>query len=208
MKKNKSSKDWLVKKHRDQFFKKSQSSGYRSRSAYKLIEMDKKFKFLKSSTNLLDIGCFPGGWSQVAVKKISKGKILAIDNKLMKEIDKVCFLHNSIFDQNVRKKIDTYFNDKIDVVLSDMAANTTGNKDLDANKTGELCLKAMDISLKILKEDGVFISKIFMGSIFSEIDKKCKKNFKKVIKYKPLASKQESREIYIYCKGIANPSIF
>ena len=95
-----------------------------------------------------------------------------------------------------------YFKSKIDVVMSDMAANTTGNKSLDSFRTGELCLNALDLSLRVLSKDGIFLSKIFMGSIFLEIDKKAKERFKKVIKYKPISSKSESKEIYIYCKGV------
>ena len=93
------------------------------------------------------------------------------------------------------------FNKKIDVVISDMAENTTGNKNLDSYRTGELCINAMNLAYKILHKDGVFLSKIFMGSIVTEIDEKANKIFKKVVKYKPTASKKESKEIYIYCKG-------
>ncbi len=95
-----------------------------------------------------------------------------------------------------------YFNNKVDVVLSDMAENTSGNKTLDSYRTGELCLNAMSLAKEILSQNGVFLSKIFMGSIFREINEKAKKNFKNVIKYKPLSSKKESKEIYIFCKSI------
>ena len=95
MKKNKISKNWLIKNKRDSFIKKSKAEGYRSRSAFKLIEMNNKFKFLNKNTLLLDLGSSPGGWSQVARKKITKGKILAVDIKPMLEIDKVCFLNSS-----------------------------------------------------------------------------------------------------------------
>jgi 23S rRNA (uridine2552-2'-O)-methyltransferase len=100
------------------------------------------------------------------------------------------------------EKITKYFNKKIDVVISDMAANTSGHKDLDSFRTGELCLKAMDFATKILCHEGIFLSKIFMGSIFNEINEKAKKNFKKVIKYKPQSSKKESKEVYIFCRGV------
>ena len=202
MKKNKISKNWIIKQHRDPFFKQSKIQGYKSRSAFKLVEMNEKFKFLNQNSYLLDLGSSPGGWSQVAAKKITKGKILAIDIKLMHKIDKVHFLQRNLFDATVYDKILTYFDKKIDVVLSDMAADTTGNKNLDSYRTGELCLRGMDLALKILNKDGVFLSKLFMGSIFAEIHKKANKYFKKVIKYKPLSSKQKSKEIYIYCKGI------
>ena len=203
MKKNKISKNWLIKKHKDQFFKQSKIQGYRSRSAFKLIEMNQKFKFLNQNTCLLDLGSSPGGWSQVAAKKITKGKILAIDIMPMKSVNNVNFLKRDLLDTEIYEEIYAYFNKKIDVVISDMAANTSGNKNLDSYKTGELCLRGMDIAQKILHRDGVFLSKLFMGSIFIEIDKKANKYFKKVIKYKPLSSRKESKEIYIYCKGVS-----
>ena len=202
MKKNRISKNWLVKKHKDQFFKQSKIQGYRSRSAFKLMEMDQKFKFLYKNTNLLDLGSVPGGWSQVAAKKITKGKILAVDIKPMKKIENVDFLKGDLFDYEILEKIYTYFGKKIDVVVSDMAANTSGNKNLDSCRTGELCLKGMNLAQRILHKNGVFLSKVFMGSIFVEINKKANESFKNVVKYKPLSSRKESKEIYIYCNGI------
>ena len=166
--------------------------------------MDKKFKFFKKNLTLLDLGSSPGGWSQVAVKKIENGKILAVDIKPMNKISNVEFINGDFCKTEIVEKIMTYFNNKVDVVLSDMAANTTGNKALDSYRTGELCLNAMNLAKKILSQEGIFLSKIFMGSIFNEIDEKANKYFKKVVKYKPLSSKKESKEIYIFCKGILN----
>ena len=203
MKKNKISKNWLIKRHKDRFFKQSKIQGYRSRSAFKLMEMDKKFKFLKKNIFLLDLGSSPGGWSQVATKKITKGKILAVDIKSMENINDVNFLKGDLHDSVICEKIHTYFDKKIDVVISDIAVNTSGNKDLDSYRTGELCLRTMDLARKILHKDGVFLSKLFMGSIFIEIHKKANKYFEKVVKYKPLSSRKESKEIYIYCRGIS-----
>ncbi len=203
MKKNKSSKNWLKKQSRDPFFKQSKIQGFRSRSAFKLIEMNKKFKFLRKNINLLDLGSSPGGWSQVCRKEIIKGKILAVDLKRMEKINNVDFIEGNFLENDTYSKILFYFGNKIDVVLSDMAANTSGNKELDSFRTGELCLNAMNLSAKILSFDGVFLSKIFMGSIFQEIKEKANKYFKKVVIYKPLSSKKESKEIYIYCKGIS-----
>ena len=203
MKKNKISKNWLIKKHKDPFFRKAKIQGYRSRSAFKLIEMDKKFKFLNEATYLLDLGSSPGGWTQVAAKKIIKGKILAVDIKPMTQVDNVNFLRIDLFDSKIYEKIYTYFNKKVDVVISDMAVNTSGNKNLDSYRTGELYLKAMDLAQRILHKDGVFLSKLFMGAIFTEIHKKTNNCFRKVVKYKPLSSRKESKEFYIYCKGIS-----
>ena len=202
MKKNKISKHWITKQSKDLYFRESKIQGYRSRAAFKLIEMNKKFKFLKKNSLLIDLGSSPGSWSQYASKEIRNGKILAVDILTMKEIDKVNFMKGDFLDNNIYEKIAIYFNSKIDVVLSDMATNTSGNKELDTYRTGVLCLNAMNLSKKILRDDGVFLSKLFMGSIFKEIDETAKKGFKKVVKYKPLSSKKESKEIYIYCKGV------
>tara|TARA_Y100000590_G_C15613082_1_gene974629 strand:+ start:230 stop:847 length:618 start_codon:yes stop_codon:yes gene_type:complete len=202
LKKNKTSKNWLINQKRDPFFSQSKIQGYRSRSAFKLIEINKKFKFLKKSKSLIDLGSCPGGWSQVASKEISRGKILAVDIKNMENIDNVSFIKGDFREEEMRKKIILYFNNKIDVVLSDMAANTTGNKKLDSFRTGELCLEAMNLAIEILSKEGVFLSKVFMGAIFEEIYKKAKNSFINVNICKPLSSKKESKEIYIFCKGV------
>ena len=204
MKKNKVSKNWLTKQKKDYFFKQSKILGYRSRSAFKLIELNKKFNFFKKNLSLLDLGSSPGGWSQVAKKGIESGKILAIDIKPMENINNVSFIKGDFREKETSEKIMVYFKNKVDVVLSDMASNTTGNKNLDSYRTGELCLDALIFAKKILNKDGVFLSKIFMGAIFLDIQKMAKENFIKVVKYKPLSSKKESREIYIYCKGCKN----
>ena len=202
MKKNKISKNWLIKQKKDLYFRKSKIQGYRSRSAFKLIEMNKKFKFLRKNTSLLDLGSSPGGWSQVASREIRTGKILAVDIQPMERINNVDFLNGDFRKEEIHNKIKSYFNNNIDAVLSDMAANTSGNKSMDSYRTGELCMKAMYLAKEILSNDGIFLSKIFMGSIFLEINKMAKRYFKNVIKYKPLSSKKESKEIYIYCKGV------
>ena len=202
MKKNKTSKNWVNKKNRDKFFKLAKIQGYRSRSAFKLIEMNKKFNFIKKNSSLLDLGSYPGGWSQIASKMITNGKILAIDINQMDKVNNVHFLKGDFQNIEMYNKVKIYFGNKIDVVISDMAANTSGNKNIDSYRTGELCLNAMTLAKRILNDEGVFLSKIFMGSIFEEINEKAKKYFKKIVKYKPLSSKKESKEIYIYCKGV------
>ena len=202
MKKNKISKNWLAKRRKDLYFRESKIQGYRSRAVFKLIEMNNKFKFLKKNSLLIDLGSSPGSWSQFSRKEISKGKILAVDLLPMEEINNVNFINGDFLNKDIYEKIKIYFNNKVDVVLSDMASNTSGNKELDAYRTGELCLNAMNLSKKLLHNNGVFLSKLFMGSIFKEINETAKKSFKKVVIYKPLSSKKESKEIYIYCKGV------
>ena len=140
--------------------------------------------------------------AEILTKLQNNERMLSDLDVHMEKIERVEFMQGDLLDSKIEIKIFGFFQKKIDVVISDMAANTSGNKNLDSYKTGELCLRAMDLALKILNKDGVFLSKLFMGSVFEEINKNAKKYFKKVVKYKPLSSKKESKEIYIYCKGI------
>ena len=202
MKKNRISKNWIKRQHKDPFVKASKVKGYRSRSAFKLIEIDQKFKILTKNISIVDLGSNPGGWSQIAAERSKKSKILSIDLKPMENINGVNFLMGDFLQPNIQLKISNFFAKKIDLIMSDMAANTTGNKNLDSFKTSELCLHALDFAKKNLKENGVFIAKCFMGSDFKEIEKKANKFFKTVVNYNPSSSRKESRELYIYCKKI------
>ena len=202
MKKNKISKNWVLKQNKDQFFLRSKIEGFRSRSAFKLIEMNKKFKFLNKNSSILDLGSSPGGWSQVARKEVKNGKILSVDIKTMEKINKVDFIKGDFSKKDIYERIIEYFKGSANIVLSDIAVNTSGNKFLDSYRTGELCIEAMNLSKKILDKNGIFLSKIFMGSIFNEIKQMADNNFKKIAIYKPLSSKKESKEVYIYCKGV------
>ena len=198
-KKRKKSNTWKIKQHRDQFFKKSKTLGYRSRSAFKLIELNKKYRFIKKNNKLLDIGACPGGWSQVSSKIISEGKILSIDIKKMDELKNVSFLQCDFLQESTKEKILYFFGEKLDVVLSDMAADTTGNKSLDCIRTNKLCAEVVEFSSKILKPNGVLVSKLFMGDDFLEVKELAKSKFKKVDFFKPEASRSESKETYIHC---------
>ena len=198
-KKSKKSNTWKIKQHRDQFFKKSKTLGYRSRSAFKLIELNKKYKFIKKNTKLLDIGAYPGGWSQVSSKLITVGKILSLDIKKMDQIKNVTFFQSNFLEEGTKKEILNFFNEKLDVVISDMAANTTGNKSLDCIRTNQLCVDVVEFSAKILKPNGVLVSKLFMGEDFLEVKELAKSRFKKVDFFKPEASRNESKETYLHC---------
>ena len=196
----KKSNSWKIKQHRDQFFKKSKTLGYRSRAAFKLIELNKKFKFIKKHTNLLDLGSCPGGWSQVASKIITKGKILAIDIKEMETIHNVNFLKSDILKNDTKETVINFFKNQIDVIISDMAADTTGNKSLDSIRTNQLCADIIKFSQKTLKPKGVLISKLFMGDDFLEAKNLAKSVFKKVNFFKPESSRNESKETYLHCE--------
>ena len=202
MKKNKISKTWINKQKRDIYVRKSKLEGYRSRAIYKLKEIDEKFRIVKNGINIVDLGSAPGSWSQYLSEKSKNSKILSIDLKEVKEILNVSHLVGDFLDENNQIKLTNFFNDKLDLVVSDMAVNTTGNKDLDAISTGELSINAMNFSIKNLKKNGSFVSKIFMGSTFKEIVINCKKNFKEVKIFKPPSSRKDSKESFIICKKI------
>ena len=191
------------KSFQDHFFKKAKISGYRSRSAFKLIEINNKFRFLKNGINILDVGSYPGGWCQVIREKNKNGKIMGLDQKEMKEIEGIKIFVGDFLDEKSKSIIIDYFKSDIDVILSDMASNTTGNKSLDSIRTNELCLDVLDFSKDRLSKDGVVISKLFMGKEFNEIKIKAKKNFKKIHFFKPKSSRNESRETYIHCEGLS-----
>ena len=201
-KRAKKSRTWVIKQHRDQFFKKAKVLGYKSRAAFKLIELNKKFNFLKKNSNLLDIGSTPGGWSQVASKIITNGKIIAIDITPMEKLDNVIFLNNDFLEEKTQEKILNIFNTKIDVVVSDMAENTTGNKSVDSIRTNNLCSEVINFSLKILDKKGTLVCKLFMGDDFLEVKNLAKNNFKKVDFFKPESSRNESKETYIICSSL------
>ena len=202
MKKNKISKNWINKQHRDIYVRQSKVDGYRARSAYKLIEIDEKFKIFKGGMFVLDIGAAPGSWSQYASKVVKNGKVISIDLKSMEEIKNTIQVKGDFTDPNVQKKIIAYLNKGLDVVMSDMAVNTTGIKNLDAIQTGELCKEAMIFSKDVISQNGFFISKIFMGSTFNEIVALGKKIFKEVKVFKPQSSRKDSKESFIICKKI------
>ena len=200
MKKNKISKNWINKQKRDIFVRRSKIEGYRSRAVYKLQEIDEKFKILKNGISLVDLGAAPGSWSQYVAKKVKSGKILSIDLNEFDQISNIHQLRGDLTDILQKITIKNYFGKKVDVVLSDMAVNTTGNKNLDSIQTGELCAEAMNFSKEILKNEGKFVSKIFMGSTFNEIVSEAKKIFKESKVFKPLASRKDSKESFIICK--------
>ena len=196
----KKSNSWKIKQHRDQFFKKSKTLGYRSRASFKLIELNKKYKFLKRNTNLLDLGSFPGGWSQVASQIIRAGRIMSIDIKNMDPIKDVRFLKGDILSNETKSAVIKYFKSNLDVILSDMAADTTGNKSLDSIRTNQLCADVINFSKETLKPKGVLVSKIFMGEDFLEVKNLAKSSFNKVNFFKPKSSRKESKETYLHCE--------
>ncbi len=202
MKKNKISKNWINKQKRDIYVRQSKLEGYRSRAVYKLQEIQSKFKVINNGMSIVDLGAAPGSWSEFISRKFKNIKLVAIDLKELDKIENVTHIKGDFTDEITQKKIEKNFDEKIDLVVSDMAVNTTGNKNVDSLVTGELSIEAMNFSLKILKKNGIFVSKIFMGSSFNEIVDSAKKNFKEFHVYKPPSSRKESKENFIICKNL------
>ena len=202
MKKNKISKNWVNKQRRDTYVRQSKVDGYRARSAYKLIEIDEKFKIFKGGLTVIDIGAAPGSWSQYASKVVKNGKIVSIDLKEMEPIDNTVQIKGDFTEDETQKKIKEFLTGKSDVVMSDMAVNTTGIKNIDSIQTGELCKEAMIFSKDIISNGGFFVSKIFMGGSFNEIVQLGKNIFKEVKVFKPKSSRKDSKESFIICKNL------
>ena len=202
MKKNKISKNWINKQHRDIYVRQSKVDGYRARSAYKLIEINEKFKIFKVGMTVLDIGAAPGSWSQYVSKIVKNGKIICLDLKEMKKIENTIQIKGDFTELEIQKKIKENLTNKIDVIISDMAVNTTGIKDIDSIQTGELCKEAMNFSKDVISINGFFVSKIFMGSTFNEIVALGKNIFKEVKVFKPKSSRKDSKESFIICRNL------
>ena len=202
MKKNRISKNWINKQRRDIYVRKSQVDGYRARSAYKLIEIEEKFKIFKNGISVLDLGASPGSWSQYVARIVKSGRLVSVDLKDMEEIENTIQIKGDFTELETKEKIKSFFRAKIQVVLSDMAVNTTGIKDIDAIYTGELCKEAMLFSKETLVKEGKFVAKIFLGTSFNEIVALAKTIFKEVKVFKPKSSRKESKESFIICKTL------
>ena len=203
MKKNKISKNWVNRQKRDIFVRKSKIEGFRARSAYKLIEINEKFKILKGGMIVVDIGAAPGSWSQYASRIVkNSGQVISIDLKKMDEIKNTTQISGDFTEPDIQEIIKTNLVKEADLVMSDMAINTTGIKNIDSIQTGELCKEAMIFSKEIINKNGSFVSKIIMGSSFNEIVALGKKLFREVRVFKPQSSRKDSKESFIICKKI------
>ena len=202
MKKNRISKNWINKQRRDIYVRQSKIEGFRSRAVYKLKEINQKFKILKNGQSILDLGGAPGSWSQYLSKNLKNTKLLTIDLLEIEKIKDVKIIHGDFTEEKYKNEIKNFFNHKIDLVISDMAVNTSGNKNLDAMVTGELALNAMNFSLEVLKTNGQFVTKIFMGSSFNEIVSNSKKYFRETNVFKPPSSRKDSKETFIISRNL------
>jgi 23S rRNA (uridine2552-2'-O)-methyltransferase len=192
----KSNKQWLRRHVTDQYVRKAREQGYRSRAAFKLLELDAAEKILRPGMTVIDLGAAPGGWSQVAAKKVGpKGTVIAIDLLQIAPISGVTVVQGDFRDKLPERV-------KADVILSDLSPNMSGIANVDQARVLELSLGAIDVCRKALKPDGVFVVKAFQGEAFEEVRRELKRAFRQVAVRKPPASRGESRETYAVARGL------
>ena len=190
----------LADARRDQYRRLAKDQGYRARSAYKLLQMNRSYNILKKGDNVVDLGCAPGGWLQVAVKEVrSSGKVIGIDLKPVTPVDGAVILQGSIEDPNMLSKISEILGCKADVVLSDLAPNVSGVWDIDHARQISLSTIALRFAQYVLRIGGNSVFKVFEGDMLEEFRSELRKSFGKVLLNKPSASRQESSELYIVC---------
>jgi len=197
-----SSTRWLERQVNDPYVALAKQKGYRSRASFKILEIDNKFKVFKNGLKVLDLGSAPGGWSQVVVKKVGSGNVLAVDLLDMQPIPGVKFIQQDFLAPEAKKRIlDEIGSEKYDIIMSDMAANTTGNRSVDHIRTSSLVEEAFNFSLDILREGGTFIAKVFQGGTEPELFSEMKQRFRSVKHFKPSSSRKESVEMYVVATG-------
>ena len=191
----KSSKEWLRRHVSDPYVRKARQEGYRSRAAYKLLELDQKHSLFKPGMTVLDLGAAPGGWSQVAAQKVMPGgRVIAIDVLEMAPISGVTTIKGDFRQVSIENRAD--------VVLSDVSPNLSGIANVDQARLLELGLSAIELCAKLLKRDGVFVVKAFHGEAFDELRERLAAVFTKVKVAKPSASRGESAETYVVARGL------
>jgi 23S rRNA (uridine2552-2'-O)-methyltransferase len=203
MARSKSSSTWMARHVSDPFVKKAQLDGYRSRSAYKLVELNEKDRLIRPGMRIMDLGSAPGGWSQVAGKLVgAKGRVLATDILPMEPIKNVDFIQGDFNDETVvAQLLDWLGGGKFDLIISDIAPNITGIDSADQASSMYFLELALDTVRKTLKPGAHFVAKMFQGSGSDQYVKELRTSFEKVVIRKPAASRAESREVYIVAKG-------
>jgi 23S rRNA (uridine2552-2'-O)-methyltransferase len=190
----------LADARRDQYRRLAKVQGYRARSAYKLLQMNRSYNIIKKGDKVVDLGCAPGGWLQVAVKEVgSSGKVIGVDLKPVTPVAGAIILQDSIENPNVLSKIAEILGCNADVILSDMAPNVSGVWDIDHARQISLSTIALGFARQVLRVGGSSVFKIFEGEMLKEFKSELRKSFGKVLLSKPSASRQESSELYIVC---------
>ena len=192
---------WYIEKKQEYYYRISKQKGYRARSAFKLVQIQKKYHVLKKGITVIDLGAAPGGWSQVAKEIIGDGKVIAVDKERFDPLPGVLFIQGDITKRDTIDKIQQESQDGIDVVLSDLSPNISGNYSMDHAKSVWLCLCALDIAQNVLKKNGCFICKIFEGESLKEFIDEATKRFDQTKLFTPKATRKHSSETYVIGKG-------
>lgn len=202
MARSKSSGRWLKEHFDDQYVKRSQEDGYRSRASYKLLELHEKDRLFKPGMSVIDLGAAPGGWSQVAAELVgANGIVIASDILAMDPLADVTFIQGDFTEQEVFDRIMAEVKGLVDLVISDMAPNMSGNAAADIPRAMYLVELALDMAVNTLKPGGCFVAKVFQGEGFDELLRTMKSHFSKVVSRKPDASRARSREVYLVGQG-------
>ena len=205
-----SSNKWLERQLNDPYVRAAKTKGYRSRAAFKLIDLDDQFHFLKAGARVLDLGAAPGGWSQIARQRVgARGRVVAADILAMEPIDDVTFFQVDLLHAETPALLQIALGGPADVVLTDMAAPTTGHRQTDHLRTSALLEAALNVAVDTLKSGGAFVGKVFQGGATGELLQRLKKSFKTVKHVKPPASRAESVELYLVAlgfRGVSGPS--
>jgi 23S rRNA (uridine2552-2'-O)-methyltransferase len=197
----KSSQLWLERQLNDPYVRAAKSDGYRSRAAYKLAEMNEKYRFLKRGQTAVDLGAAPGGWTQVLVEHLGEGKVVGVDIQDMEPIAGAALLKLDFMDDKAPGIIKETLKGPVDTVLSDMASPATGHRETDHMRVMALCETALDFAIEILKPGGTFLCKVLRGGTERQLLETLKKRFQKVIHVKPPASRADSAEMYVLAMG-------
>ncbi len=198
----KSSNQWLERQLNDPYVAEAKRLGYRSRAAFKLIQLDEKYKFLGKGKTIVDLGCAPGGWTQIAVcRNKGSGRVIGIDILETKPIEGAILICQDFTLPEAPETLKRLLSGEADIVMSDMAANTTGHRQTDHLRTIGLVEAAYDFAKEVLAPDGIFIAKVFQGGAESSLLADAKRNFKQVEHFKPDSSRTSSPEIYLVCRG-------
>lgn len=201
-----SSTRWLQRQLNDPYVAQAQRDGYRSRAAYKLIELNDRFRFLRPGLRVLDLGAAPGGWTQVAVQQVKGAKVVAMDILEMDHMSDATILLGDIYDEDAPQQLTAALGGQADVVLSDMAPSLSGHAKTDHLRTMALVEAAYDIALQVLAENGTFVAKVFQGGTETDLLADMKRRFATVRHAKPPASRAESSEMYVVAMGVKKPA--
>lgn len=190
----------LADARKDQYRRLAKDQGYRARSAYKLLQLNRSYHIIKKGSKVVDLGCAPGGWMQVVTNEVGQaGKVIGIDLKPVEPVAGATVLKGSIEDNDMLEKIAGILGDKADVILSDLSPNVSGLWDIDHARQISLSTIALGFARQILRMGGSAVFKVFEGDTLSEFRAELKSSFGRVLLNKPLASRQESSELYIVC---------